>query len=923
MNSLKIDNGMISQLSFNDISIEFTDDILVYTDKGVYIFSDMECVFENGIYVFKGDNAEFTVKYANVESASFITRSITAKFDVDTVLTKISAKLPDAEEQFLYETFYNASAAVFSRNGDIGFCCGFENPYCKLENNFLFFEPSLLLKKNEIFECDLNFYGVYEIYGEKIQPELNKTQIHVNGRYHPRYRNPGEGTPLYFSEINEFGKYTSNYFGCDEKEFKFMTYDFFGNLPQRPQNEKEYQAYIEHIDAVAAIGCDTILLNPLFPNKIPDEDENSFWELFPENTYAEKILMHTRNIGLKIGMYTGTAGNGKYGNSSMIGYADNNQWKKTDVLGNIGEENCIADDNFVEWYIKVQINTIKKYNLDVWAWDPGPGNAFFCHSKNHGHLPGKGAYKGFRNTLKIMKALKEAVPGLYYQGFHGNKEYGLWGFKYIDQHEAFWENEVYVMNPVFDDLSVDRVTADNIRQQSVWNYYFRFMPATLNHGIANRMIQANWMGLVDLDYVFDYTGWKYALLSSVAYGGPITNTIVPRNPEKIKGYIEFYNEWIEFAKENFKYSKCTIPFGSQVGCGIDAVSKIIDNNGYIFLFNPFPENIEFEFRFNRRIGFINDGSIFYVDMIYPHKNKIDSVNYGDSLKVVVPAYECIVMKASTGAGRAEADVVTMELPRVLHKNDDGKYTFFAYREIESLLHKYIITGKEISVQKDYAEKFNRINSCWSRPDRLWLFVRAENPLQSAYLVVNGDKVKWAQDYLAHNELCVKGMVFADITDGIIWESDNKIELSGFGETAVYIHYQKPQNEQLPQVGDKYEMKNSCTPQLTDKVQVLSARINDNNIIVPDAENELCVKVNVPFEDLEGVYASVPISIGDTGYDLKRDMALEYKNGVWTKSFKSGQRINLIVDDFKISIWAVTKDKRESKTYYLPIEWLLK
>ena len=73
-----------------------------------------------------------------------------------------------------------------------------------------------------------------------------------------------------------------------------------------------------------------------------------------------------------------------------------------------------------------------------------------------------------------MKALKKAVPGLNYQGFHGNKEYGLWGFKYIDQHEAFWENEVYVMNPVFDDLSVDRVTADNIRQQSVWNYYFRF-----------------------------------------------------------------------------------------------------------------------------------------------------------------------------------------------------------------------------------------------------------------------------------------------------------------------------------------------------------------------------------------------------------------------------------------------------------------
>ena len=920
---MKIDHGLISELSFNGISAVFHDDIIIYTERNIYTFSDIECTSDHGAYVFRADHAEFTVKYTSIEGTAFVARSITAKFNVETVLAKISVKLPDAEEQFLYETFYNASAAIFSRNGNTGICCGFENPYCKSENHFLCFEPSLVLKKDEVFECDLNFYGVYEIYGEKIQPEINRTQIYVNGRYHPRYRNPGEGLPLYFSEIHEFGKYTGNYFGCDEKEFKFMTYDFFGNLPPRPQTEDEYRAYIEHIDAVAMIGCDTILLNPLFPNKIPDENENSFWELFPEHTYAEKILLYARNKGLKIGMYTGTAGNDKYGNSSMIGYADNHQWKKIDICGNVSEENCIADDEFVDWYIKVQINTIEKYHLEVWAWDPGPGNAFFCHSDRHGHLPGKGAYKGFRNTLKIMKALKEAVPGLYFQGFHGNKEYGLWGFKYIDQHEAYWENEVYVMNPVFDDLSVDRVTADNIRQQSAWNYYFRFMPATMNHGIAHRMLQSNWMGLLELDSVFDYIGWKFALLSSIAYGGPITNTIVPRNPESIKDYIAFYREWIAFAKENFKYSKYTIPFGSQVGCGIDAVSKIKDNNGYIFMFNPFPENIEFEFKIDRRIGFVNDGSVCSVDMIYPYKNTMGSVNFGDIRNVVVPAYECIVIKVSSEVGIAGNDNTAMELPRVLHKNVNSEYTFYAYRAMEDLIHAHTISEKAISVQKRYSEQFNRINSCWSRPDRLWLFIKAENPLPDAHIVANNSNVKWTQDYLSHNELCVKGLIFADITDEIIWDSNNKIELFGFEENAVYLHYARRQNEKLPQSGKKYEKQDSCAPMITDEIRILSAGINDNNIIVPAAENELYVTINVPFEDLEGVYASVPISIGDTHYELKRDMALDYQNGAWRKSFKSGQRIHLIIDDCKISIWAVTKNKRESKTYYLPIEWLLK
>jgi hypothetical protein len=52
------------------------------------------------------------------------------------------------------------------------------------------------------------------------------------------------------------------------------------------------------------------------------------------------------------------------------------------------------------------------------------------------------------------------------------------------------------------------------------------------------------------------------------------------------------------------------------------------------------------------------------------------------------------------------------------------------------------------------------------------------------------------------------------------------------------------------------------------------------------------------------------------------MALEYRNGVWFKKFRSGKRIHLIIDDFKISVWAVTKDQKESRTYCLPIEWKL-
>ena len=913
-------NGLIKSESF-----EFHDDIIITTDKKEYRLSEIKSIKKNNTYKFYANNAEFIITYNEVPNAPFITRAISIQFNQKTTLLKISATLPTSKEHFLYETFFNASAAVFLRNDSNGFCCGFENPYCQIDNNTVFFEPMLILDENEKFDCDLNFYGSYEIWGELIQPCLNKTQIKTNGRYHPRYRNPSEGISLYFSEIQAFRHYTDNYFECDKKLFKFMVYDFFGNMTQRPENNEEYQAYLKHIDTAAEMGCDTILLNPLFPNKIPDANENSYWELFPNNTYAENILVYAKSKGLKVGMYTGTAGNSEYGNSSMICYADTEQWKKKDIKGNISTENCLADDSFTDWYIKVQSNTIKKYGLDLWSWDPGPGNGFFCFNNSHGHIPGAGAYKGFRNSLKVMRRLKEEFPNLYIEGFHGNKEYGLWGFKYIDQHEAFWENEVYVMNPIYSDLSVDRITANNIRQQSVWNHYFRFMPETLNHGITHRMIQSCWMKLLDLDKVFDYVGWKYALLSSIAVGGSITPTILPYEPDKIHGYVDFYKKWIEFAKNIFPLSRYTIPFGAQVGCGIDGYSKILKNEGFVFLFNPFPQNIEFEVTYNRRIGFTEGNWKKNTYMIYPYQKAMEDVCYGTKKKYIIPAYECIIINVSD-IEQDLNDEILPPLPRVLKKNNADIFTFTANTKIEELIRSNHISNDALKVQETYAIQFNHINSCWNRPDRLWLWFeiqgRDDETPSSVSVTVNGKSVTCIQDCLPHNELCIYNMCFADITDFVKWNRYNEIQLSDSAIKHIYLHYPKPQNEELPITGEILENKNYSAPVLDKRIRVLSAKLNSDNIILQNRENNLYVKINMPFEEMEGVYASVPISIGDTGKELKRDMALEYKDGYWIKKFKSGKRIHLIIDDYKISIWAVSKDKRESNTYRLNINWNL-
>ena len=918
---MKLVNGLLSSVEYGGRKFLLSDNIVIETDKGEYSLKDIEARFDGAAYVYSAQGAEFRLEYGCVKDSAFIFRKLTAVFSVQTVLKKVWIPAPDAECGFMYDTFVNASAAAFFRKGDTGLCMGFENPYCELEDGRLFFEPSLILNGGEVFECDLNFIGVYELFGEMIRPELGKTHVRANGRSHPRYRNPGEGIGLYFSEILEFNRYTAEYFDCDRKEFKFMTYDFFGNMPQHPKNDEEYKLYLEHIDAVCEMGCDTLLINPLCYQTIPTEDEKSVWEFFPEDTYAGDIFKYAREKGLKLGVYSGSAGNEGRSDSSINNYADIPAWKKTDVLGNVSKENCIASDEFVDWFIKVQINTIKKYGLDVWVWDPGPGNGFFCYSADHGHLPGKGDYKGFRNTLRIMKALKDACPGLYFQGFHGNKEFGLWGFKYIDQHEAFWENDVYVFNPMYDDISVDRVTANNIRQQSIWNYYYRFMPATLNHGIANRMVQAHWMMMFDLDYAVDFIGYEYALISALAAGGPITLMIPPRHPDAIKGYKEFYSKYIALAKDLFKYSKYTLPIGEQVGCGIDAVSKLHNNCGYIFAFNPFCQDHEFKFTVDRRSGFEDSGHRVHLLRTYPYNTYIGEYGFGDEVKTVVPGFGCIVIKVTSDREDFVCETPKPSLPRTL-TSEGGVYSFEGSAAMRALLEEIQVEERAINVQEEYKRRFNRVNIAWSRPDRLWLNVACGEADPDSVIRVNGTVVDWTQDFLSHWGVSEKGVVFADITDAVRFDGNNEIELCGFSESSVYLHYPRPRRELIPDEAPAFVKQDMSAPVLDGSVTVTDVRLNSDNIMVPGELNTLTVTVNLPAEQLEGVYATNPITVSKTGFDLKRDMVLEYRDGVWTKTFNSGIRDGLIIDVEKIVVWAVTKDKRESRAYKLRFDWLL-
>ena len=201
---------------------------------------------------------------------------------------------------------------------------------------------------------------------------------------------------------------------------------------------------------------------------------------------------------------------------------------------------------------------------------------------------------------------KPFCPNLYIQGYYGRKEYGLWGLKYLDQHESYWEQTVPFLATMHPDIHADRINADGVRLQNWWNENFRFLPTVTNHVLTHRIQENSFDSR--LPRIWDHLGWKYSFMSGLASGGSITACILPENLDNVQGIREFYQKWLIWARDNFEYVKYNVSFGEQVRVrGIDGHSRIKGDHGFIFLCNPNPRPTRIQFNLNDEVGLYEKG----------------------------------------------------------------------------------------------------------------------------------------------------------------------------------------------------------------------------------------------------------------------------------------------------------------------------
>ena len=1042
------EQGTIYSLESKDSHVLFSsDEIRLKTDYGFFSTKDaaVSCVklqedevsfcFKNGIF-------NLFITYLVHPQDSFCRRYIRMENSVPLSLYHLTTRHEmDLEpiEVLDYQTFWNCPTVGFIRYVGYGMYTGFENPFFQVKSDGrrveTAFEPALLLQENEGYTSEANFFGIYTASGQVIQQQIPPTTMRYNDVCHTRYRNPCGHIALDKAEIEAFQEYAREYLQLRVDQFKLIFYQFFITLPQQPSTDEEEQVYYHYIDNFVKIGGDLVTFNPLVRNVPPAPDGADSWNLAPSGSRAERILNYARKKGLEIGFYMGSAaGNSAYYTSPMTPFALENkpQWKKRDRDGHCSSENCIASDDFAAWFYEVQHNTIQKYGITLWDWDPGPGNGFFCYSSEHGHIPGKGAYKGFRNAMGIVERLKKDFSNLYIQGFHGTKEYGLWGFRGFDQHECYWEQDPFSMASAYPDYSEDRLTAGGMRFQSAWNQLFRFMPPETNHALSSRMTQYC-LSPQNLRKLYDQRGWKYAFFSALAVGASMTVTMMPEFPEKISNgeYLDYFQKWIPWARKNFALARYSKPFGSQPACGtMDGFARIHNGHGFLFLFNPSPIEIKAHFELGEEIGLKEEGSYNLVwlypleqTLFYDQETQKANFSYGDQIHVCIPPYENIILELHSEkkndnspyccnfpgklvlrgkkaeitdcrgrdgeclkgtlvhAGKVERLTIngndipfirngddlsfeicfgTEQFPEVLGTWEEngkpfkpmdhcgGQHTIKTHFSVPAALQKRLETylPEDLSAHEkiiaEMKEKMQRESFAWARPYCLHLMFPFAYPdhVKGLSAELNGQKLKLELTDSWHDSIQAKLLYYADITETVCWDADNVLIIHADHmdkNTFLGVRLDYPEGMFTENVNParKQETLFSSAPIGLPRQQrplkkgerwpiVQNAWVVDG-IIYENKPYTLCASINLPPEELEGVYASAQISIDDQSKtSLRADQRLDFdsKTGLWKRELLPGSRKLLIIDGKDIHVWAVSKTGTVSPTFQVPVEWHL-
>jgi len=250
---------------------------------------------------------------------------------------------------------------------------------------------------------------------------------------------------------------------------------------------------------------------------------------------------------------------------------------------------------------------------------------------------GPSTYAQWWGWRRVMETLRARMPDIVIDGRQAYHLYGPWSWLAGSYPHPTYHDEQPESFVPFPDLSFDRVSAARQRY-TAWRYRnVDFAPSEIVPGFIThqtpRLDATGRMPEIRTDKGilltrfrardWDYLGWRYSLLSSIATGGwnHVLNMIPARDPEEHEHFSEadqaWFRRWIEWARTNRELLRHTRTILGEPALGrIDGTAAIREDRGYLFLFNPNARRLSAEVPLDESIG-LTRGGHYLIEELHP------------------------------------------------------------------------------------------------------------------------------------------------------------------------------------------------------------------------------------------------------------------------------------------------------------------
>lgn len=432
-----------------------------------------------------------------------------------------------------------------------------------------------------------------------------------------------------------------------------------------PKGREEYKRII---DRSAELGMNYILYAPtnsLLGSREETMDdwnwENLLWlglgikirkgewhpevDMIPES--VQEMLDYAKSKSIKLVAYM----------YPVMPFSGNNEWIVEGTKYHRKKRNAsLGVRSFQDYLINLLSQFYEKTGIGGYAYD----YTFLWYD-------GTSRYAQWWGWKRVKETLRKEYPEIVIDGRQLDMLYGPWTWLSGSYpHPTATDEQPESFNP-FPDLHFDRVSGN---RQRFTAYRYRvndYCPAEITPGFITHQTSRldgddNKVGKVVLRLDsfrtrdWDYLGWKYSLISSIGTGGlnNIVSMIPARDLEEYKHFSDedqkFFRDWIKWTDENRKYLLNTRPIIGQPAIGrVDGTSAIVDDKGYIFLYNPNGRKMKVEFNLDKSIGLSEKGE-YEISEIYPVKGKklgktgVGFWSHGDKFELLIDGASALVLE---------------------------------------------------------------------------------------------------------------------------------------------------------------------------------------------------------------------------------------------------------------------------------------